>query len=216
MMFSFKTILLCAAFLAAMLPGNLWAQTSDIPQSDQPNIPDLVAACRSEPTNTTRLACYDNIVDTLLDNTKKVYKSKKWQVTVETIRDKGINNVYAALPANEYIQTARNVYTRPVLNIRCFDGKLDGYSEWETVLGKESTVVTTRFGGEEPVNERGTLSSDKKGVFVKEIDSFIETLMVYKSLYIKISPEQGDPFSATFDLDGATSAMKAVISACMQ
>ena len=107
---------------------------------------------------------------------------------------------------------------RPVLVVRCLDGKTDAFVFTETAARIEpqddNHTVALAFGAESAVTERWPDSENHDALFAPNGETFARRLATERVLRFGFTPHNAPPVTASFDLAGVDTAVRAVGAAC--
>lgn len=185
----------------------------------QPDRAEL-AECQSEVNGTKRLACYDKIFpqdkpDDTESMPEQAVNHGKWQTSVTTSPVDDTKNVVLSLSSNDYIRTPFGETVAPTIYVACREKKTEVFINWDVYLGLEQTSMLYRLDKQKAVEKNWSISTDTKAVFYKGSDiDFVRTLAKADKMYVRITPYNESPVSATFELSGLSDALKPLQEAC--
>lgn len=177
--------------------------------------------CQSETNGTKRLACYDEIFPQEITKKSDITEDKpaentgKWMSHITTSPVDDSKNVLLMLSSNNSVVTQFGERVTPEIFITCREKKTEVFINWDMYLGLDETSMLYRLDKQKAVERSWSISTDTKAVFYtgRNID-FIRTLMKADKMFVKITPYNANPESATFDLSGLDVAIKPLQQAC--
>lgn len=192
--------------------------TAAAANADIQDVSKRLKSCRNLTSMLTRVQCYDQVTDDFnLDTLNKHSVGDgpgKWKVTFEKSPLTDDQNVYLSLTSTDYITNRMGKPFRPSIVIRCMEGKLEAYADFNSELGKDTTSVNTRVGNGEVVAERWRLSGDMMGAFIPNPLVLTKKMINEDTFFLKISPPYSNPLEATFDIRGLFTAIQPLAKAC--
>ena len=102
------------------------------------------------------------------------------------------------------------------LVIRCQQGQTELYIRWNDRITEENPGVTIRLDKRSPMISNWSISSDRTITFYTsgDITDFIKQLMGAETLAARVTPYQGAPITAVFDVRGLSEAIKPLRECC--
>jgi len=177
--------------------------------------------CKSINTLMTRISCYDEVAEEYdLETLEKLPVGQgstgKWYIQSEISQIDDSNNIFSSLTANEFLinGAAATKYGRPSLVLRCKEGMMDGYVVWDFNLGDSQMPVTTRFDKNPAISDYWTASADRMALFIPDPHQFLNVIERSHTLLVETVPRTRGPVSVTFDLRGASEALKPLHHSC--
>ena len=143
----------------------------------------------------------------------------RWIVSEDTNPIDDTITVAAVLIAEE----GEGTYGDPVgLIFRCKSNLVEVYIGWNSYLGSDNPIVTTRIGNESAASNSWSISTDNTTTFWPGLyqhrtltdEAFIEKLMTVDRFVAQVIPYNENPITAVFDLTGIEYAGQKVLDAC--
>jgi len=108
-----------------------------------------------------------------------------------------------------------------VFVVRCKQGKLDVYIDWNDYLGgvgDDTPKVTSRLGDSRATNSRWSYSTNYEGTFYagSNVCNFILDLVQVDRFVAQITPYMGNPIIAVFDVSGLAFYLPELLGACQR
>ena len=143
-----------------------------------------------------------------------VISTGRWQVYTTFIEDQLDELYLATLIASEGGYSWR----RPVLTLRCWQGKTSAFVNWRESLGTSfltnTREVSYRIGDNDSVQDGWSVSTNEEAVFAPEPIEFIQSMIGEDTLSMRVWPRDGDPLNATFDITGVDAAILEIRNVC--
>jgi type VI secretion system protein VasI len=176
-----------------------------------------VAKCASNKGSMERLSCFDNLARNLGIDAPRVEAflgSGKWQVQTEQSPIDDSKNVYLSLTANDSIVRRYGKNLTPTLHFRCKEKKTEGYINFDTFLGSDSTQVTTRLDKDKAKTSSWGISTDHNAAFIPQAVPFIKSLLDKEALLVQLTPYSENTIMTSFDIRGLAASVKPLSEAC--
>jgi type VI secretion system protein VasI len=137
----------------------------------------------------------------------------RWNVTTEPGAN-GATDALALLASSDNESIAANT-PNATLVIRCAAGKTDVYLTWNAVLQPGTTPVVFRRDDEPIENAVWEVSTDRRSTFPSgdQIET-IKKWMTAQRMFVQVSPAEGRPLVAGFDLSRMPASVEPVRTAC--
>lgn len=196
---SLRSASLLAALLATAVPASGAAQEMEV-----------VRICASIAHETSRLSCFDRLVETMGVSTAGP-EGNLWMVefTVDPLTDE--RTARASLPALQ----GTGVEGDPIqLLVQCREGRTDVILDWGHYLPNQQEVAL-RLDSDEP--QRTFWEPDRNSTqarYRSESVALARALAVRRRLVARVSPPRRDAITAIFDLTGMSDAIVPVGEAC--
>ena len=143
-----------------------------------------------------------------------VISTGRWQVYTTFLEDQLDELPLAILIASEGGYSWR----RPVLTLRCWQGKTSAFVNWRESLGTSfltnTREVSYRIGDNDSVQDGWSVSTNEEAVFAPESIEFIQSMIGEDTLSMRVWPRDGDPLDATFDITGVDVAILKIRNVC--
>lgn len=175
-----------------------------------------MAVCAGMSNTVSRLACYDAVAakNKLAPSSERTTATGagKWQTSkdVDPLNDKEIH--YALLEAD----SGKGRYGgRVALMVRCRDSRTELYINWNSYLGSETTRTTYRVDKSPAQTSSWGLSTDKKAAFFPGSPVALLKQMADSQTFVaNVTPYNESPITATFDTQGAGTALRDIRASC--
>lgn len=103
---------------------------------------------------------------------------------------------------------------KPVLIVRYKEGDLSAYIVYDTFLGSDDIDVTLRFGKENPINQKWSISTDHKAMFTPgDVNDFLKKLGAVDSLVVRVTPYSESSVTVLFSPTGIQTVTEAIAKA---
>lgn len=177
---------------------------------------DALLKCQSEAKSDARLACYDLILPPkAAEKSMPVVGVGKWQISTKTSPVDDSENVFLMLSANDSFRSNFGESITPDLYITCREKKTELFINWDTYLGLNETQMLSRLDKQKAKTKVWDISSDTKAVFYRgNVIEFVKSLSQTNVMFTQITPYNGSPVNATFDLAGLAEVLKPLQKAC--
>ena len=143
-----------------------------------------------------------------------VISTGRWQVYTTFLEDQLDELYISTLIASEGGYSWR----RPVLTLRCWQGKTGAFVNWRESLGTSfltnTREVSYRIGDNDSVQDGWSVSTNEEAVFAPEPIEFIQSMIGEDTLSMRVWPRDGDPLNATFDITGVDAAVLEIRNVC--
>lgn len=174
-----------------------------------------VAICAGEVNTVKRLACFDEVATRHGQAPTSVSTSEgskgEWRTSTDTdpLTDKSVH--FAMLTASE----GQGRYgDKIVLVVRCKSGRTDAFVNWQTFLGSDSILVTSRIEKEKAVSSSWSLSTDHKASFMPNPPATLKKFEGASTYVVNLTPYSESPITAIFELQGANEALADIRKDC--
>lgn len=174
-----------------------------------------VAKCAANTNAVSRLACFDEFakVNGLAQSTTQTTStgSGKWITKTDSdpLTDKAVH--VAMLESDD----GRGIYGQKVaLVVRCKDRRTEVYVNWNSYLGSDGIMVTSRVDKEPAAKTYWQLSTDSKASFMPQSVPVLKKFIGGSSYVASLTPYNESPITAVFDIAGADVALKDIRSGC--
>lgn len=174
-----------------------------------------VAKCAADTNAVSRLACFDEFakVNGLAPSTTQTTStgSGKWITKTDSdpLTDKAVH--VAMLESDD----GRGIYGQKVaLVVRCKDRRTEVYVNWNSYLGSDGIMVTSRVDKEPAAKTYWQLSTDSKASFMPQSVPVLKKFIGGSSYVASLTPYNESPITAVFDISGADVALKDIRSGC--
>ena len=178
---------------------------------------DSIAKCASLKESVLRLECFDNIAKALGVDAPLIESAKSagaWKVTTEQSPLDDTKNVYLSITANDSIHGKYGKDPIPTLLLRCKEKKTDGFINFDTFLGSDSTDVTIRMDKDKAQTSSWSISTDHNSAFIPKPLQFIKSIMNKSSMLVQVTPYGESPVMTSFDIQGLSESIKPLQEAC--
>jgi len=185
--------------------------------SAQGETKEEIAKCAANKGSMERLSCFDTLARNLGLDAPKVEAfvgSGKWQVQTEQSPIDDSKNVYLVLTANNSIPGRYGKNPTPTLQFRCKEKKTEGYINFDTYLGTDSTDVTTRLDKDKAQTKSWGISTDHNAAFIPQAVPFIKSLLKKETLLVQVTPYGENTAMTSFDIRGLAESVKPLSEAC--
>ena len=181
-------------------------------------IDEVLAYCRAQAEADERLACFDELARAVAEGevlpTLPSSGTGHWNVTQEVSPIDDSRNVYMRLEAEAEGYTAKS---RPALMVRCTEGEINVFISFDSRLsyGDDKIEVLSRFDRQPAKKNDWGLSTDRKAIFTPHSAAFW-ALKIERAqkLFVRLTPSEKNPISATFNLAGSAEAMRPLRESC--
>ena len=178
---------------------------------------ESIAKCASLKESVSRLECFDNVAKALGVDAPHIESSKSvgaWRVTTEQSPLDDSKNVYLTLSATDSIRGKYGKDITPILYLRCKEKKTEGYIDFETFLGSDSTGVTIRLDKDKAQTSSWGISTDHNSAFIPRPVQFIKSMMNKSSMLVQLTPYGESPVMTSFSIHGLNESIKSLQDAC--
>lgn len=172
-----------------------------------------IAACAKETDSTKRLACYDQLAETISSG-NGVEQKGGW--SFETIEDRysGIPTLALWLESKSPVKIEEET-VRPVLGVTCKVGRVSVLLNWQFTLGRDSIRMRTYFDNMPHRSAVWSISDDFKTVTPRRGDiQVVKRMIQHSNLAVEITPFGGRPANAEFDITGLDEALNPLRESC--
>ena len=139
-----------------------------------------------------------------------------WQVRIDKSPIDDSKTIVMSLKAQSPIRAWVNDVAIPELILRFKEGRLESYFSLGVTPNTErgdSRTLTLRFDSDPAKDVKGSISTDKKAVFLENSRQLIRELSSSKKLTLRFTPFNSNPVTTTFDLDGFAQASNELLAA---
>jgi hypothetical protein len=99
----------------------------------------------------------------------------------------------------------------PAFTLRCQGARLESWVSWDSFVGNNGAVVTSRLDQAEPVSFPWRPSRDGVATFYpRNANVFLKTLQGAEQVVMRVTPYDDNPVTATFDLSQLQSVIDAM------
>ena len=140
----------------------------------------------------------------------------KWNVSESESQIDDSQNVILSLLAETSVRAGYKSAT-PSLFIRCAEKKLSVFINVGMYLGMDFTRVLVRFDNQRAETNEWSISTDYEAIFAPgkyRYMNYINTLMKYRSMLVKLTPYGESPIQFKFDLRGLRSVISPIKRYC--
>lgn len=174
-----------------------------------------IALCAAEVNTVKRLECYDRLAarhDLAPSETvTPPANNGNWRTRTSTdpLTDKSIHS--ALLTAD----SGKGRYGDSItLVIRCQNNRTEAYIDWNTFLGSDDIIVTSRIDKSPAVTSRWGISTDHKASFMPSAAAASKGFIGATSFVANLTPYSESPITAVFDITGAEQALADISKGC--
>jgi type VI secretion system protein VasI len=180
-----------------------------------------VAKCSAIKDSVKRLECFDDL-SARIGVSRPLHKESQigaWRVKEDVSRVDDSTNVLVSLGADSDISGALGEASRPTLNLRCKEKKLDAYVVTDMAPAVEyglsdQATATIRFDKDKATSEVMDESTDHNALFFKRPTNIIAMMFEHQTLLFQFTPFNSSPVITTFNLTGAKQAVHSLEVAC--
>ena len=177
---------------------------------------EQITACAIETDNTKRLACYDQLAESIgsANDITEADSTGNWLFKTLVDESSGVAILRLQVESKSSLETEGKP-VRPILAITCEAGRVSVSLNWQLTLGRDSIRMRTYFDNMPHRSAVWSIADDFKTVTPRRGDTrLVKQMIQHSSLAAEITPFGGRPANAEFDITGLDEAIKPIREAC--
>jgi hypothetical protein len=180
--------------------------------------PNNLAKCTGITDQVQRIACFDAATQKLKPTKTKVISNGKWKIERHVSAMDDSRTVIASVEASNTFWAWPNKTIRPILAMRCQEGKKNVYIVTQTsaaVEGEPDHVhIKLRFDQGEAAEWISVESTDNQALFVQDVNGFLAQISGKSTMLMGFTPFNSSPVIFNFNVKGLDPTLAEIRRVC--